>query len=231
MKNWIYLILLLCSGGISFAQTTVVSATVVDSDSTAWAGGTWTIKFMPNGDNPDWNIYNQNGTPLSAAVAFQNGTLNGSGAFSTTIYTSTTISPAGSSWLLTVCPNATSSCGNYTFTTISSSPLNLSSVLTSIIQAPRFIAVAGTRGYTNVEAQVQLVAGATYFNVSLTQQCTYSGSAWACVSSGGSGTVNAGQAAVGRYPNASAAIINHCINDCGYSNWKYVYSSGYYFKC
>jgi hypothetical protein len=41
-------ILLILFGGLLNAQNTTVSATVVDSDGTAWAGGTWSINFLPN---------------------------------------------------------------------------------------------------------------------------------------------------------------------------------------
>lgn len=187
MKKWILAILLLLGGSISFAQTATVSATVVDSDSTAWANGTWNLQFLPNNDNPNINIYNQNGVPLLPTVMFQSGTLNSGGAFSFSAYVNPTITPLGSSWKVTVCPHASAPCGSYIFTISSTSPLDISSALTAVIPAPRFQARSGTYGYIDAEATLSISTGATYWNVTTTAQRCYTGSVWGNCGSGGSG--------------------------------------------
>ena len=178
--------MLLFMGSYSFAQTTALSATVVDSDGTAWANGTWTIQFLPNSNNPNVGIYNINGVPLSPNIITQSGGLDSSGNLSATIYNNTSIAPSGSGWAITVCPYASAPCGSYTFTT-STSSLNISSPLTTAIPAPRFKAITGAYGYADIEAQVQLTPGNAYYNVSSSCYRLYSGSSWAC--SGGSSSV------------------------------------------
>ena len=184
LKNLAWILLFLFLAPFIAAQSTTVSATVVDSDSTTWANGTWSVAFVPSPDNPNIGIYNQNGTPLSNSVLFQSGTLDGSGALSFSIYQTSSISPSGSGWKITVCPNASTPCGTYNFTT-STSTLNISSALTTTIPAPRFHAIAGTYGYTDAEAVVKLLNGNTYYNVNDACQRYYDGTTWTC---GGGGT-------------------------------------------
>jgi hypothetical protein len=58
--------------------------------------------------------------------------------------------------------------------------MNLSSSLTGIIPAPRFRAVAGSYGYTDVEAIVQNTPGSTYWSTSGNCQRYYTSSVWGC---------------------------------------------------
>lgn len=167
------------------AQTTAISATVVDSDSQAWNNGSWRIVFQPNqAVDPNPADYNINGTPLSPSVTSQSGMLSTSAVLSLSVYQSTAISPAGSSWNLTICPLAVTACGILNFQAIGSS-INLSSTITSTIVAPRFRAVANTYGYSDIEAQIQLNPGSNYFNVTLLAQRCWNGSAWGNCYSGG----------------------------------------------
>lgn len=165
------------------AQTTSVTATVSDSTSQAWINGTWTLTFVPNPANPNINIYNINGTPLSSSVINQKGTMDNSGALSFTTYKSNSISPYGSSWKLVVCPLANSLCGTYNFSTGSNSSMDLSSALTSIIPVPNFPAVANSYGYNDNEARLTLPIGGTYWNVISSCQRYYNGSYWNCYNS------------------------------------------------
>jgi hypothetical protein len=180
MKKLLILFSILLGTVSVYAQNTAVTATVTDSDGTAWAGGTWKLQFVPNASQPNISVYNINGTPLSNSVITQNGTMNGTGVLSFTNYQNTAISPTGSSWSLTVCPNASSACGIYNFST-STTTLNISSALTSIIPAPRFNALMGSYGYTDGEAITQSIPGSTYYNVILGCQKAYSGSIWSCI--------------------------------------------------
>lgn len=160
------------------AQTTTVTATVVDSDSQAWNNGSWRVVFQPNqAVDPNPADYNINGTPLSPSVTNQSGALSNSAGLSISIYQSSAISPSGSSWNLTICPLAVTACGTLNFQAIGSS-MNLSSEITSIIVAPRFRAVANTYGYSDTEAQIQLNPGSNYFNVTSGNQRCWNGSAW-----------------------------------------------------
>lgn len=152
------LLLLLC-----FVPTTTVAqnytATVVDTDGTVWANGKWSLNSVP---------------PVGASTI---GTMNGSGYLSFTV-------PAVvvNNWSITVCPNASTSCGTYYFIK-QFGTFDISSQINAIITAPRFKPISGSYGYNDTEA-LSPVAGSTYFNV--TGNCTsvYNGSSWACTTGG-----------------------------------------------
>lgn len=176
----IALLLLLVFSTLVKAQNTTVNATVVDSDGTTWANGTWSITFQPNPNYPA-AIYNINGTPLSPTEMNQQGVLTSGGGLSVVVYNSTLVSPIGSSWSLNICPQASSPCGNFQFQT-SGSSMNISSNLTSIIPAPRFKTISGSFGYNITEAQLTGLPGSTFYNVTLGCQYVYSGAVWSCMS-------------------------------------------------
>lgn len=180
---FVVLLIALCAT-ISYGQTTAVTATITDSDAQTWNNGIWNLAFAPNPSQPTISLYNINGTPLSPSVMVQNGTMNGSGTLSFSAYQNGVITPTGSSWNLTVCPNASAKCTTYNFTTGLLASLDLSSVLSSQVLAPRFLAISGTYGYLDVEASVQLVPGSTYYNVTSSCQRVWSGTSWGCASTG-----------------------------------------------
>lgn len=183
MRKMLASLLLLCASA-AFGQMTTVSATVTDSDAQTWNNGSWNIVFNPSPSNPNISQYRVNGVPLDPAVISQNSLMNTSGALSVSVYQNGAITPTGSTWKLTVCPNATARCGVYIFSTGLLTTLDISSSLSSVIVAPRFLAVSGTYGYLDVEASVQLLPGSTYFNVTSSCQRVWSGSSWGCSSTG-----------------------------------------------
>jgi hypothetical protein len=191
------------------AQTTSITATVTDSDSQTWNNGSWVLSFVPNPSNPTIANYNINGTPLNPAVLNQKGTMNGSGALSFSAYQNGVITPSGSSWALQVCPNASATCSVYNFSTDLFSSLNLSSSISSIVVAPRFLAVSGTYGYNDSEASLQVLPGSTYFNVTTACQRVWPGGAgpWGCQSTG-----------AGLYvPLAGGTMTGTLINPAGFT--------------
>ena len=172
---------LLLVSSVSFAQTTVISGNTIDSDSVAWIGGTISVQFVPNPAQPNINVYNINGTLLNPSVLNQGPiTLGSSGSFSVSVYTNSAVSPAGSQWQFTICPLATSKCGILLLPAVGSTQ-NITAAVTATIPAPRFPAVIGNYGYSDVEAVMQLVPGNIYYNV--INQCYrgYSGLTWGCV--------------------------------------------------
>ena len=164
----------LLGASLVHSQTTAVSATVVDSDSVTWANGNWSLQFVPNPSNPNPSNYTIGGTPLSPSVTNQKGVLSTGGALSVSVYQTAAITPVGSSWKLTVCPNAITACGTYTFTAVGTS-MNISSALTPVIPAPRFKPVSGAYGYNDTEAVIQLIPGSAYWNVTDGTMHCYSG--------------------------------------------------------
>jgi hypothetical protein len=182
MKKYLaFLGMLLFVSGISFAQTTTVTATVTDSDNITWFDGTVTVQFVPNPAQPNLSVYRLNGAPLSMAVVNQRPiSLGSEGTFSVSVYDNTQVTPAGSSWQYTICPFSTSKCGILVLPA-SGPSMNISSQVTATIPVPRFSAVIGNYGYADVEAILQLVPGNIYYNVTDSCYRGYSGSAWGCV--------------------------------------------------
>lgn len=200
------------------AQTTVVSSSgVVDSDSTTWANGTWSVRFRPNPNYPNTGQYNINGTPLSTSVMYQNGALNGSGTFSMTVYNNSLVSPGGSSWDLNVCPLASAPCTNFNFGT-SSSTLDITTTLNSVLIAPRFNAISGTYGYVDAEAINTIPIGGTYYNV--TNNCVRVhaiSTGWTCI--GIAAGAITGTLTAGLIPIATGAnTVGNSLIDYGLTN-------------
>jgi hypothetical protein len=201
--------ILLLVSSISFAQTTIVSGNTIDSDGTAWVGGSITAQFVPNPSQPNINIYNINGVALNPAITTQGPvTLGTSGSFSLTVYTNSAVSPAGSQWQFTICPLATYRCG-ILLLPVTGSTQDITTVITAVISAPRFPAVIGNYGYTDGEAILQLVPGSIYYNVIASCYRGYDAGTWSCIGSGGSssGTVNSGTAGqIAYYPSNGTAV-------------------------
>lgn len=182
MKRWVGLIFLLSLIiGAASAQTTTVSGTMVDSDGTTWANGTYQIQFQPTPQNPNPAEYRNNGATFTQSFS---GALDGSGTFSVALTQNIAIQPSGSQWKLVLCPDASAICGTFIFTA-SGSTMSLSSALTASIKPPRFPGLQGSYGYADAEVQITIPKGAMYFNVtSQTQRC-YISNAWTNCGGGG----------------------------------------------
>ena len=126
------------------AQNTTVTATIVDSDGTAWANAPYTLSFRVNPNNPNINVYNIGGVKLNPAQLSYSGTTNSSGILSQAVYQNGVVSPSGSQWTLQICPlSSAPSCGFINFSTGTLSSLDVSTLINAAITAPRFAATAG----------------------------------------------------------------------------------------
>lgn len=158
-------------------STTSITGTVTDSDGTVWTNAVWKLAFQPNPSHPNVADYTINGVPLDPNIMNQSGVTDGSGAFAFTCYDNMTVTPLGSSFQLTIAPMASSGAGVYGWVATGAS-MDLSSALTAAFTAPRFIAVAGSYGYADIEALHQYAVGATYFNTTTKTQRIFDGSSW-----------------------------------------------------
>lgn len=180
MTRLIKILLALCllPLSISWGQTTTITATVIDSDGIAWANAPYTLSFRVNPSQPNQNVYNINGVLLNPALLQYSGYTNGSGVLSQAVYQNTAISPSGSQWTLQICPlSSAGTCGAANFSA-SGSTMDVSTAINAAITAPRFPALAGSYGYTDLEAQITLPTGATYWNTTLQSQRYWNGSTW-----------------------------------------------------
>lgn len=174
------------------AQNTTVSFTMVDTDGTHWFTGAWKMDFHPNPNQPGEGNYRLiNGQPLSGTVLHQNGTTDVNGFASIVVYDSTLVTPSGSGWTLTLCPNASAACGVYQFSSAGGS-MDLSSNLTIRMPVPRFEATGNKAyGYIDTEAMVKVATGGCYWNVTSNAQRCWNGTQFVNAAGSG-GTVTPG---------------------------------------
>ena len=182
----IFALLLLFVGTFAFAQTSNVTATVVDSDSQAWNNGQYQIAFVaPSGYTS--GVYTLNGAPWTPPATIK-GSLSSSGVLTYNgLPRNDYILPTGSHWLFNVCPNASFHCSATTIG-ITTASQNISSTL--VLSAPRFAAgnvYLGSYGYNDAEISPTPITGQSYYDVTLNCQKTYNGSTFACPSSGSGG--------------------------------------------
>lgn len=94
--------------GFSFTQTATINGVITDASGQIWANGTWTLAFRAAPSNPGPYVTNpgrQNFTQRYSGVLDSNGSMSQSG-----VQRNDYISPLLSTWLFTICPNASSNC-------------------------------------------------------------------------------------------------------------------------
>jgi hypothetical protein len=181
-----------CFNFVCGAQMTTVTATsITDSDGTLWANGTVAVQFVPNPAQPNPGAYKicSSGALLNPTLLNQAPvTLAGAAGFSVTTYDNSQVCPQGSQWQFTVCPNASSKCGIITLP-VSGTTQSITTQVNVGIPAPRFAAIANNFGYADVEAQLQLVPGGLYYNVTDLCYRQFSGATFSCLGAGNPFTI------------------------------------------
>src|SRR5712664_429949 len=104
MRTTVLVLCLLLLAGIASAQSTTVSATITDAAGQTWNNGTYALTFQVSPSKPTSQYY-WNGAPFSKAQTIA-GTMDGTGHFSVSVPSNTSITPSGSTWVIEVCPIA-----------------------------------------------------------------------------------------------------------------------------
>lgn len=227
MSRYLLLLLFFCT--YLSAQTTSISATVTDSDGQTWNNGIYTLQFIPNPSQPNLSIYNINGVPLDQSLLLQKGVLSNIGVLSTiSIYDNTLVSPVGSSWQLTLCPQASVQCSVLPSLVIQGTSMDLSSFVDINIKPPRFPASGANQyGYLDVEISPIPLPGGFYYNV--TNPCirVYDPVAgWGCVNNGRPGCIATGPDGAIQY-NTGGACTGGAGLTTNTGNELFVGSIGY----
>ena len=210
MKKLIGALLLLASTGIAAAQVTTVTATVVDSDSTPWANGTFTAFYAPVPSSPGPLTNSSTGQVLIANPV--SGTLNSSGAFSIGlpqtkyIFGPNQIQGNSPGVIFSVCPQvAPTTCYTTGPIKITGSTQSVSAQINAVIVAPRITGLIKSAQAYN-DAEVAAVEGNQYTRLSDGTRRCYSTGAWgACGGGGGGGTVSSPGLTTGVYPVSTGA--------------------------
>ncbi len=171
---------MLLLAGAALGQTTTTTATVADSDGTAWANGTYSIQYYNVTPGKPYNT--STGAFITTSYT---GTLNSSGALSVTLDDVKYVNPANGTWVFTVCPDVSGGSGNCGTTSIpvSGASEDVSSQINAVIRAPRPGGGVGAYGYADVEFQA--IPNNSYYNVT-TAACRLYTSSWGGCGGGGS---------------------------------------------
>lgn len=182
MKCAALLVLVLCAIA-SPAQTTTVSATIVDPSSTPWGGASYTATVVSKGQPP---------VTIPGYVPFTtkySGTANSSGVFSVTVQSVASIFPAGATWQFCVVSGVTfpeSFCVDVPVGNTGQPTEDISSQINAILVTPSITGGPSIRAYNDAEVTAYL--GAQYFNVNTLSFRCYNGSWNTCGGGGGGGS-------------------------------------------
>src|SRR5579875_1029257 len=156
------------------AQTTVLTVSVTDSTGQIWANGTWQATFFPVPNFP--NNYRWQGSAFVPQV--YSGTMDNTGTFTVTLPDNNTITPAGTQWSFSVCPNATASC-TVIVTPVTGATENLSSLFSSRVNPPVIYAAPMPRAYSSSEVtQPPGLHGGQFYQVTNNVPYFWTGSQW-----------------------------------------------------
>lgn len=158
-------------------QSTTVSMTVVDSAGQTWTNGTVTWQFLTNPDFPQQN-YQWNGAPLAQSYYGPHVvSLDNSGAASFSLPTTSTITPSGSAWQFTFCPNASAPCTAIPIPTVGATQ-NISSTITPQLGAISIGATSINKTYQSGQVKITPSQGGMYFNTTLKHPFYFDGISW-----------------------------------------------------
>jgi hypothetical protein len=192
----------------AFGQSTNLTVNTTDTDSQPWFGGTYQISFKPAASNPTGPYY-WNGVPFNIYSSYS-GITNGSGAFTQSLPSNTSITPSGSVWTIQVCPGATASCYTLNSTiTGSTQTLNLTppGIRINLVNPPANVSIVAA--YQNLEL-VGGTLGQQYYNLTTTyvNYCQVVPCGWTQLSAGTGGS----QFPVTTLPTSASIVLTTAPN-------------------
>ena len=149
-------------GNIKFGTTTTVTLNTLDTDGQTWNNGSWTAQLYSPPGVPGSN-YVITGTGVTVPNQQQSGTFNGSGVATFIVTPNTSISPSGTKWQVTICPQATPAGCTTVAASVTGATQTFNPSLPGIrvsVQSPTIRATA----YQNLEITGASI-GSTYYNL------------------------------------------------------------------
>lgn len=184
-------LLLILAASSSAQNTTMVTATITDSDGQAWVNGTWTATlYNPSGTQRP--VYTNNGQMVVTLI--QGQVMDSTGKLTYAVPDNNKITPIGTRWDFTLCSNTSAACvttPNHVLVTGSSQ--DLSSNLSGQVQAlppgaPRFAPGGNAKGYADNEV-TSPTQGSQYYNVLNLVRREFNGTTWSNVNAGNNATI------------------------------------------
>lgn len=199
---------------------TTVTATLTDSTTQVWAQATVSANLINTLNNqPMLN----NGVPINSPNnTFQ---ADGTGTFSVSLDDNFRVSPAGSKWRFTMCPNANTGPCSQLLVQVTGASINLSTLLSSALITP-VVNPGGPIYRAYNDAEVFGGQGGMYWNVTSntlrgcpTMLC--SGNSWTAVGGGGGGFVAGGDLSGSSSSQNVIGILSHPLPSIstGFLNW------------
>ena len=172
------LILLTCP--LVYSQTyTTVTATLTDGGGQVWANASVSASIVPPFGNPA-PLTNMGVAPISPVQVFANG----SGVFSMQLDDNTVVTPNGSTWVFSICPNATVKVCSQSTQVIHGTTMNLSASLSADLTQPS-VQVAPTVSRAYVDSEATAGQGAIYWRTSDNSLRGFDGTQWIPILSSG----------------------------------------------
>jgi hypothetical protein len=157
LRKWLLVLGFLILPSLARAQSTTVSGQVTDAGGQSWNSGSVTATFIPNPQYPTFPQYTWTGGVLNSTIP---GTINGTGGYSLSLPSNTSITPVNSMWQLQFCPAATSSCFTIANITVTGATQTLNAT-PPVILIP---AGASTTAYADTEV-IGTAIGQQYYNI------------------------------------------------------------------
>ena len=209
MKKFGWLLLLLLCGSWAAAQTSSLTATITDSDGQTWNNGTYKIEFVGVQGS---STYTWNGATLTTAQMSYSGTLNGSGVITANIPDNNYISPFGTQWKVTICPNASGGCVSFNSAVTGATP-DYSTAWSAKTSPIRINPTFGAHAYSDTEVVTPNNSGSTYYNVTTAYMRVWTGSAWVNLASAGGTLTGSGTAGYVAAFTGTTSLGNSSMRD------------------
>jgi hypothetical protein len=216
MRRSLYLalaLLIFCPLALSQTSTTVNGTVVDNPDNQAWFAGNFYFTFRVSPSNPT-GPYFWSGAPFSIQQTIS-GSLDGSGHYSVSVPSNSSITPSGSAWDLTVCPQATSPCFTVQSVIVTGATLTVSPTPPSIrinMGSPP----PTTRAYADGELVAGLL-GQQYFNLSsaVIRVCSTFPCGWTTITGTGGSAASPVNSLQKNNPSAPGSFTNSNLSESG----------------